>query len=270
MIKFETTKSQLTTKLNELSTEVEYAYYMAEHQIGPKIYQAFYILQEQKLFEPMRGQQYIIMENMDMDCHAYLTKKSYTDDQKKNIVQQIVDILHKQIFEIKLLCSDIKLANFVVNLNNGNHVVKEIDFSEEWCYLANDELFMPYITTEEYRLKVFYIVHLIQLAYNIYTYTGINYTSTILGPIYQDPYFKDVCEYFRKNPDVIQTIYNDTDLTINFYSDNNLDKIYRAAGCTPPPEPDKQQKQSIKSCGVKGCSLQFSKRKSRKSRKSRK
>jgi len=195
--------------LDEIFDEVEYSYYMSEMDIGPKIYDAFYKLQESSYYI-----QYIIMEPFDGDVEALLRSKYVSVHNKRNAIKQMCILLHKQMFDHGLECYDIKPKNYVYK-NHGN-VVRMIDFGRDWC--RTDRNKTP-------RSKhIVYLVLLIQLAFMVNMFATSN--PKVLEEFNNVPIFNKRMKYINeidaemsKNKDLFE-IY------VHYVRDGGLGDIY--------------------------------------------
>ena len=195
--------------LDEIFDEVEYSYYMSEMDIGPKIYDAFYKLQESSYYI-----QYIIMEPFDGDVEALLRSKQVSLHNKRNAIKQMCILLYKQMFDHGLECYDIKPKNYVYK-NHGN-VVRMIDFGRDWC--RTDRNKTP-------RSKhIVYLVLLIQLAFMVNMFATSN--PKVLEEFNNVPIFNKRMKYINeidaemsKNKDLFE-IY------VHYVRDGGLGDIY--------------------------------------------
>jgi len=152
-------KIEISSKaeFEETFLEIEFNYYMSDVDLGPKIYDAFYIR------DPKRSlyiAQFIIMESFDYNCKDALINNNYNITEKKEIISQMINLLKSSIFNHNMYCSDIKPGNYVVN---GLINVKMIDFGSNFCFLNADVLFSDLDTTTNIKKIVFYLIILLQL-----------------------------------------------------------------------------------------------------------
>ena len=167
--------------LDEIFDEVEYSYYMSEMDIGPKIYDAFYKLQESYYYI-----QYIVMEPFDGDVEGLLRSKTVSVHNKRNAIKQMCILLYKQMFDHGLECYDIKPKNYVYK-NHGN-VVRMIDFGRDWC--RTDRNKTP-------RSKhIVYLILLIQLAFMVNMFATSN--PEVLGEFNNVPIFNKRMKYINE------------------------------------------------------------------------
>ena len=139
--------------LEDISTEIKYAKYMSDVNIGPKIYDSFYI----KKLDIYKH--YIIMEPFSLNCHDAL-QENIPKKSKLKIINSMISLLRKQIFKYKLYCSDIKPANYVCNLE-PKISVKMIDFGSDLCFY--DDIFKNSDVPNNIRSEIFYLLELLQL-----------------------------------------------------------------------------------------------------------
>lgn len=106
-----------------LEFELEWGVMADKKGFGPKIYDAFYIVDGSSVI------QFILMEKYDMDLFTFIVhnKKS---PKVKTVVEKAIKNIHKLI-DNDLFCHDIRTRNFVVNESNLN--VKMIDFGVKFC-----------------------------------------------------------------------------------------------------------------------------------------
>jgi serine/threonine protein kinase len=204
-------KQQLNTDttndiIESLLWEVEYSYQMASQNIGPKIYDAFYTFDE----ESNEILCFILMEKFDGSVEGMYAKGLSAQD-CVYIHTEMLKILHAQIFENKLLCSDIKPENFVIKKDNHTRTykVRMIDFGAGWCKMQKNEI-------NQY-LELFYVSVCIQLCMLIYLSLR-NYQ--ILRPFFEDPiikkYFKSVKNNSILKQGISYLLYKN-DLFVNYY-----------------------------------------------------
>ena len=92
--------------------ELELSYYMADANIGPKIYETFFI----DITNKHQIVQVSIMEPFSMDCRSAFNDKSIDISLKKQILLKIIHLIKKQIFKYGMYCTNIKQGNCVCNL----------------------------------------------------------------------------------------------------------------------------------------------------------
>ena len=190
--------------LENLLWEVEYSYQMASQNIGPEIYDAFYTFDE----DSNEILCFILMEKFDGSVEGMYAKGLSPQD-CVYIHTEMLRMLHSQIFENQLLCSDIKPENFVIKKNNYTYKVRMIDFGAGWCKMQKNEI-------NQY-LELFYVSVCIQLCMMIYLSLR-NYQ--ILKPFFEDPIIK---KYFKsvKNNNILKEgisyLLNKNDLFVNYY-----------------------------------------------------
>ena len=123
-----TDENDMNEALDSLFNEIEYSYYMGELDIGPTVYDAFYINDTVRNYII----QYIFMEPGVYSVGEYLLKRSIDDDRKKYVITSMIHLIHKNLFDVKMFCLDIKPDNFIITEDNK---VKMIDFGADWCML---------------------------------------------------------------------------------------------------------------------------------------
>jgi hypothetical protein len=142
----------VNTLITSMVHEIEYAYAMSHKEIGPTLYETFFMYNKGLL---VGG---ILMEYYDTDISNICTLKSNIKSMV-SVYQITIDLMYKQIFEENIYCTDIKPENFVIKINKANDVkmndVKMIDFDPEFCSSEFDEKYMS--------KNLFFMVVLIQL-----------------------------------------------------------------------------------------------------------
>jgi serine/threonine protein kinase len=179
-------KSEINEKIDDVLYEVEYSYHMASQNIGPQVYDAFYIINKQ------RGMiiTYILMEAFDGSSEK-IYEESLSIKQYQDIHQQMIDLLHEQIYDNHMYCVDIKPGNYVVKKVGNDFVTRIIDFGKDWCYL--DEFPGEYDT-----IDMFYFVILIQLCLMINTViTHEQISPIVLKPFFDDRVYKEAMKNKR-------------------------------------------------------------------------
>jgi len=178
--------------VRDMNDEVKYSYKMAKHRIGPWVYDAFFNKDGDVI------NQYILMEKFENSVANWLLGGSGPKLNKYNcteIADDMLDLLHKQIFTLDTYCSDIKVDNFVVNTRPLE--VRMIDFGIEWC--SSSRLPGAYSTVRSLKgrstttkKEVFYCLCMLQLFVNIvYIKVPLDTTTMFLWPFYKDDLFTD-------------------------------------------------------------------------------
>lgn len=140
------TFNKSSSNLDDFYKEVEYSIFMANKGIGPKIYKAFYITDEEVVEEESNYfvkhfVLYIIMEKFDNSLEKFLDSKDVSKENKEIAIKMSMDLLKDQIYKVGLYCIDIKPGNYVVNLgSDGKLNVKMIDFGADYCKRSVNEL----------------------------------------------------------------------------------------------------------------------------------
>ena len=197
--------------LNNIFLEVEFCIYMSELGIGPKVYHSFYTKKNDDIT------QYIVMEPMSMSCEKALENKNIPLSDKLEIVTEMINLLEIQIFDMGLMCTDIKPHNYMVNIeNNKNMGVKMIDFDSGFCKF--DEQSMDYALKSE-RKKVFFLMMMIQL----YLFVAKDQE----GPFLSNDIFKNRCLYAK----YVFNAVKDPNLQIKHYLGINPVKILKNISC---------------------------------------
>lgn len=161
--------------INAVVFEIEYSYTMAEQDIGPMIYDAFFVVSPKHTFIIT----YILMEVFDGSVDD-VYKLKLPSTVFFDIHAQMLDILYKQIFKHHMYCSDIKPGNFVVKKVGGKYKVRAIDFGTDWCRL--DDMRPEYESKE-----IYYVILLIQLCIMIMKQMTIfNLNSVVIKPFFDD------------------------------------------------------------------------------------
>lgn len=192
-----TTKTKQNEFIDEMYDEVEYSYDMGKNRIGPHVYDAFFYQDGNTI------NQYILMEKFDTSVSNWILSQSNLLNSKncQFVGDEMLNILHKQIFVLNTYCGDIKTDNFVINFNPM--IVRMIDFGIDWC--SNTKLPNEYSkvkSIKEYSLdikkEIFYCLCTLQLFMNVINInTPLNIAKMILKPFYKDNLF---IKYVLKKP----------------------------------------------------------------------
>ncbi len=167
--------------------EVEYSEKMGDLGIGPKIYDAFYSINNNYI------EQNIIMEKFDMSVDKWI-KSDIFPRGSKYIISHMLKLLKLQIFEKNMFCSDIKPQNYVVRFKPMS--VKMIDFGTDWC---GTQIPGIYITSPSLRVynknmhrEIFYSLCLIQLfIFILHSFNSSKKALHALVYFYSDKLFID-------------------------------------------------------------------------------
>lgn len=190
--------------------EVQYSVKMGEQNIGPNIYDSFYSIKNNSMY------QYIIMERFDMSVDKWLDSKIYPNG-AKYIVTNMLKILKNQIFSKHMYCTDIKPHNYVIKFGNNNAPtkVRMIDFGSDFC---GKDIPAIYITFPSLRVlqkntldEVFYIICVIQLYMFIYySFNSLKSSIHTLKYFYTDKLFIKyiVKRKENKDTDIMLVLYD--------------------------------------------------------------
>ena len=199
--------------LDKIFLEIEFCLYMSELGIGPKVYHSFYKVMGRDIT------QFIVMEPMSMSCDKALEKSRIEFTDKIDIVSEMINLLEIQIFDLGLMCTDIKPQNYMVNIdkNNKNKGVKMIDFDSVFCKFDEDS--MDYVDKKSECNNVFFLLMMIQL-------------YKLTDPLYRNPFlindiFKNRCLYAK----YIFHSVKDSKLHIKHYVDSNPVNILKLISC---------------------------------------
>ena len=210
--------------INDQNLEAKLNTMLGEKNIGPHIYDTFYINVDDDIV------QIVIMELMDEDCAHFLSSSEYSSDAKKYVVKEMIKLVRKQIFEVGVFCADIKPANFMVNgdideVSGALNIekVRMIDFGGGWCsYFVFENVY----NLNYSRNVVFYVTMLIQLYY-LSRRELIKYDSAtkkdILSP------FMKALKYNKQSKSLFDNFCNDdklyNDIARVIGLDSNVGKI---------------------------------------------
>lgn len=173
--------------VDELFYEVEYTHFMAESGLGPKVYDAFYVkLSSRKIV------QYIFMEPGDGSISDLLESDDSVETLTKS-VEEMINLLHDQIFVYHMYCLDQKPGNFIYTKRKRSIDVKMIDFGKDFCNLRKIPPIYEFLFPDpKTQMNMLFIVLLIQLYVVIYNYMdrSMKETCDILSPFYEEPVFE--------------------------------------------------------------------------------
>jgi serine/threonine protein kinase len=167
---------------------------MSESNIGPKIYDSFYIENEQSITN------YTIMEKFDKDLFSVLVSTINTPksiNTTKEFIGMTIKLFNKQVYLLSVYCTDIKPENYVVKKNK----VRMIDFGT-FCNEGINSFFEGVVTNGEYNKQdLFYYLVLLQLYVlimallnyrnkaDVLKYDSNNEIHQVLEPFFRDPNF---------------------------------------------------------------------------------
>ncbi len=204
------TKIQIDDFIDDMYDEVDYSYEMGKYNIGPRVYDAFFYQNGNVI------NQYILMEKFDTSVANWILSDdiSLTYDNCIFVTEEMLELLHKQIFVLNTYCGDIKTDNFVVNFNPL--AVRMIDFGIDWC--SNSKLPNAYskvksIKNNSKRVKkeIFYCMCVLQLFMNIINIgTPLHIVKMILKPFYTDDIF---IKYILEDVLYNQLLFKKPDIT---------------------------------------------------------
>ncbi len=175
--------------IEDMYDEVDYSYEMGKHNIGPRVYDAFFYRLDHTI------NQYILMEKFDTSVANWLlsNNNSLNFSNCQFVTNEMLELLHKQIFVLDIYCGDIKTDNFVINFNPL--VVRMIDFGIDWCTKTTLPKAYSIVKSIKHLLsiekkEIFYCMCIIQLFINIINIgTPLHVTKMILRPFYMDDIF---------------------------------------------------------------------------------
>jgi hypothetical protein len=185
--------------LKEVDEIVTFSYNMDKWKLGPKVLDAFYILNES---EP-RVDQFIIMKRFPFNCEDILKDPNF--EKKPEIIHQMISIIRSMIFDHGLYCMDIKPNNFIVSIN-PNMDVRMIDFDDCTVRLghfniANETEFFDIMLFQLYIYVLSY-----RLPFNTNNPTESGYGVENRGRDFLNAIF---CKYFSSN--MVENILKHTD-----------------------------------------------------------
>lgn len=183
--------SRRSREFNAVTREVNYSHYVSRHHVSPRIFDSFYVVINDVLVC------YIIMER-----YAYSVDMIYSRKVEPAVVadvhRKMIRLVHDQVFNLDMFCTDIKPENFVVKLMDAGYHVRSIDYSADWCSLG----LMP----NEFRTKdLFYVVMLIQLCLKVLLRIPKNKVK-VLAPFYSDATVQKVTRNMTHFSELRQTI----------------------------------------------------------------
>jgi serine/threonine protein kinase len=183
------TKAQENNFIDDMHDEVDYSYEMGKNHVGPRVYDAFFYQSGNVM------NQFILMEKFDTSVANWVLSNdlSLTYANCIFVTNQMLELLHRQIFVLDTYCGDIKTDNFVINFNPP--VVRMIDFGIDWC--SSSKLPKAYSKVNSIKRlssivkkEIFYCMCTLQLFMNIINIgTPVNVIRMVLRPFYNDDIF---------------------------------------------------------------------------------
>jgi hypothetical protein len=210
--------------------EVQYSITMGQENIGPTIYDSFYYVKDNSLY------QYIIMERFDMSVDKWFESDIYPKG-AKYIITSMLNILNNQIFSKHMYCTDIKPHNYVIKFGSNNvpNKVRMIDFGSDFCGKDIPSMYITYpslrVLSKNILDEVFYVVCVIQLYMFIYySFKNIKFSIPVLKYFYTDKLFIKYVINRDKNIninimlvlyDILQTEQEHARIFKQYINDNN-------------------------------------------------
>jgi len=198
VIKVEKLESKFMRRLKQ---EIKLGVYLGKYNIGPKIYDYFYVTKNDRIY------QYIIMESFDGSLNKLISNKNVSIDTKSDAILKMIDLLYIMMIGKKIFCIDTKLNNCVYKYDEkGELVVRLIDFGNDMCFpepFRNN----PF-KNKKYNEYMFFYLALIQNAYFIYRLTEKKERVSLINVFYREfPGFRD----FTKKYDILDFIGRNQD-----------------------------------------------------------
>ncbi len=185
--------------IDNISKEIYYCDIVSKNNIGPILYDAFYIIERGDLTT------YLIMELFDSSVEK-LYYSNISNDILRNIHSQMIRLMKIQIYNLKMYCTDIKPENFVVKKIGYKYKVRSIDYGPDWCTLKK-------FSRSFKSVDFFYTIISMLLCLNIFSHIRQENTS-ILRPFFTDKIVINITENFKnfnKLKNVLINVIKDED-----------------------------------------------------------
>lgn len=159
------------TDLEDMNKEINYSIMAGDADVGPKVYGAFYCKigipgnqessssgKKSNIFygvidENSSIKQFFIMDLYDTNLSNFLIGTRDTK-LRENIASQCIGLIYKCIFDLGLICVDIKPSNFVYKIDTNE--VRLIDYGYKFCTTEKDD---------DQEKEYIFVLLLIQLRY---------------------------------------------------------------------------------------------------------
>jgi len=133
---------------NDVFAETDIGIVLGSSGFGPKVYYAFY--RDLPSYKEYRA--YIIMEKMNGPCDKLIETYKDCPGNTQQVIDRMIYIYEKLIFDYNIYCSDIKPPNFLYKIENNDDItIKMSDFGGEYCKINGnpDEIQQIYWRTQD-------------------------------------------------------------------------------------------------------------------------
>lgn len=188
-------EDNLARLISDFHAEVEFTSEMSRRGLGPKVYDAFYSVQNNRVI------QNIIMEHFDMSVDSWIASRAFpaSPASATKVTADMIGLIHRQVFKYKIFCSDVKPQNFVVKLSGARITeVRMIDFGTDWCDQKIPHIYItdPALRALPRKIQImsYFIVCLLQLFMTLHMETadsGPKAQRALLKPFFGNRDFVD-------------------------------------------------------------------------------
>lgn len=130
----------------------------------------------------------------------------FIDHEDEEIATQLVELFRKSIYNMKILCYDIKPLNTVIKKRNGKITVKLIDWDSDWCkdkyndhYDEHvDEIISMRVDGLDVIKNTFLFINCVIMANHFYYYLNHNILYKKIIDFMQNPFYNINLKYVKE------------------------------------------------------------------------
>lgn len=129
--------------IDAVKEAADVSFVMGENNLGPRVYDSFYSIHDISENEK-HILHYTLMDNMDANCLQVITDRENKLNRTalEHIAEQTKSIIVLMVFQYNIICTDIKLSNFMYMYDSQN--VRMIDFGGKYCDRDIDDVVQRY------------------------------------------------------------------------------------------------------------------------------
>jgi len=203
-----------------IENEVILSKFMSDQGIGPTYYYSFFVkttncMEKEKENKNMfDATLYMFIDRYDMDCSKAFDSFTFDSVQRIYILEQMINLIRKQLYELQIACVDVKPSNFL--LNKSTLEVRMIDFGAGSCLLKFSDSFFNKYGVET--INIYYIVILVQIS--LFINDDILWTF-----IEEDPVYKYRSKYYEILKDDDLSNYEKEFFNFRHYFDHYIPNV---------------------------------------------